>query len=662
MRFIIVITGLFVLLSSSVSLFGAENSKKIRIGLPKEQPPFAFYDKNLKATRGFSVDLAVMLGKVLGAKVILLGYYESELIDALKKGRIDVIGGFFQKPDPDGNIQLIDTGIRVDRHIFAHESCLTVTCLKDLASHRVVQNMTPIPKQPGVSLSAIRSIESKSVVEALRILDMGKADVYISNNSLTTLYQIQKLGLENIKQVGMPFETVSLSLAVLKDRPELLSDLSLGLGKILESQYYVSLKKKWFGQEIKSGIWDRYIRYILMVLAGLALFLLIFAFWNILLKRRVTRVTGDLVMSEQRYRELIESSPDIIHIISDDGRVQMTNKNARNLLESHELDSTEFNFVDLFIPEQREEVQRFINDLFKKGTGESELVFMDDKGGKVPVEIAATTFQCPQHADLMASCFSRDIRERKSLEEELIRSERLAIMGQMSAGIAHEINNPLGIISGYAQDLLAEGIEGNRHRESLDTIVKNCERANHIISDLLSFSRQTPPVMEPIELMSVLEASLLLIKSEIKKRKISIQTEFPTTPVIINGDENQLIQVFINLLTNAAQAVEENGTIRIGYNIPASHHQKVTIDIEDNGSGIKAAAIEKLFDPFYSTKETGFGLGLFVSNIIIRRHEGTVLAESKEGHGTIIHVTLPLSSELNIVNQRESYGLQNTRC
>jgi len=643
---------ILILLAAAPGL--AIQKKTIRVGLPVDSPPFSFFDRKLKNTRGFCVDLAQMMGRAAGVKIALYGFDELEMINALKTGKIDIVGCTFRKPLPESDFQLIDTGVRIDRHLFTNKACLTITCLKDLPTHRVVYSGRDVIQHPEFHADSVFLIEAASTQAALELLDGGGADVYLSPNSLTTMYQIQRLGFTNIKQVGLPFETVPLSLAVLKDRVDLLSEVSLTLGKIQENDYFQSLKNKWFGRDIEVSRWEAYIKYILASAAGLALFVLLFAAWNVALKRKVNRVTENLVLSEQKYRELIESSPDMIHIISADGRILMTNRRAKELFENERHPETEKKLSELVVADQQADMSYFIASLFENGYGENEFTFLDAQGARLPVEMVATTLRETGSEGRGAACFSRDLRVRKSLEEELIRSERLAIMGQMSASIAHEINNPLGIISSYAQDLLGGGLDEETRVESLNVIANNAERAGRIVSGLLSFSRHAEPVRAPVDIADLLEASLMFVKLEIKHKKVAVQKQYAKEPVIIYGDENQLVQVFVNLLINAIQAVAEKGRITIGYERPKPDERSAAIVIQDNGAGIKTSDLEKLFQPFYSTKETGFGLGLFISSMIVERHKGRIEAESKEGEGTVMRVFLPLSIDNTPIIKRET--------
>jgi PAS domain S-box-containing protein len=498
-------------------------------------------------------------------------------------------------------------------------------------------------------------LEAGSQEEALRILDAGGAHVYISPGNLSTLYLIQKNGFQNIKEVGMPVDTSPLYFAVRKDRADLLSDLSIALGKIVEGESYQMIRKKWLGRGVEINVWSRYIQYILIALASLAAVLLVFATWNFMLKRKVQKITKELTHSEQRYRELIESSPEMIQIIYGDGSLMLTNNLALKLLKYNETDMVGRKLMDFVGAEQKKNMQDFIASLFQTGYGEKEFTFRAGDGTQIPVEMIATTISGASQPHVLASCFSRDIRTRKRLEEGLIRSERLAIMGQVSAGLAHEINNPLSIVLGHAQDMLSQPAEGENLRQGLDIIVKNTLRAGRIVNDLLSFTRQGLPQKTRMNLIDLIEESLLFVHSKLKAKKISVKKELPSDEVSVYGDQSQLMQVLVNLLLNATQALKEEGLVRIRLSIQNSGPKReALIEIEDNGPGIEASEIKKIFDPFYTTKETGFGLGLFISSTIVERHHGSIWAETKQGSGTTMKVTLPvLSSDAELLRQED---------
>jgi PAS domain S-box-containing protein len=639
----------------SLAVCQAADDRKIEVGIPGSFPPFAFWDPGLKVYRGFCVDLARMAGQLMKSEVKFQAHEDASLIQALMNGQIDVVGCTLVKPIPESDYKLIDTGIQVERNLFVHKSCLTVTCMKDTPGHRLVIEKERFADNresllPGISIQEVGSQE-----EALRILDAGVADVYISPGTLSTLYLIQKNGFQNIKEVGMPVEISPLYFAVRKDRVDLLSDLSVALGKIVEGESFQLIRKKWLGRGIEVNVWIQYIQYIFIALTGLAAVLLVFATWNFMLKRKVQKITKELTHSEQRYRELIESSPEMIQIIYGDGSLMLTNHPTLKHLGYKETDMVGKKLTDFVVPEQKEEMQGFITSLFQNGYGEREITFRAGDATQIPVEMIATTISGTSQRHVLASCFSRDIRARKRLEEGLIRSERLAVLGQVSAGLAHEINNPLSIVLGHAQDMLGQPAEGESLRQGLDIIVKNTLRAGRIVNDLLSFTRQGPPLKARVNLIDLIEDSLLFVHSKLKAKKISIKKELPSVEVSIYGDESQLMQVLVNLLLNSIQALREDGVIDIRVSIQNSGPKReALLEVEDNGPGIEPSEIKKIFDPFYTTKEAGFGLGLFISSTIVERHHGSIWAESEQGRGTTMKVVLPvLSSESESSRQGE---------
>ncbi|MBA4394316.1 MAG: hypothetical protein C0407_12265, partial [Desulfobacca sp.] len=633
------VTLLLLLVPSSNA---TDEKSTIHIGVPRSMPPFAFIDNNLRAYRGFCIDLAVMAGRIMKTDVKFHSYANDDLMDALISGQIDVIACTLLKAEIESPFKLINTGIKVDRNLFVNNSSVTVTCLKDTPGHPVVvendrrwEVQTTIP-------AGVPIIETTSSEKALDILNQGLGQVYLSPSTPTTLYLIQKNGLQNIKLIGMPIETVALSFAVRKDRLNLFTDLSMTLEKIEESQNFQQIKKKWLGSGIGVNVWTKYIKYVLLILACLAAGLLVFAGWNFTLKRRVQQMTRELSFSEQKYRELIESSSEMIQIISEDGKLKLTNKITIELLAQNKEDLIGKNMADLVVPEQKTAMKDFISSLFERGYGEEEFIFQSQDETQIPVEMIATTISDSGHSKGLASCFSRDIRFRKRLEEELIRSDRLAILGQISAGLAHEINNPLGIILANAQELLNEPLDEASRRQGLKTIEKNTERAGSIVNDLLTFTRQGPLVKVPVNFSDVIEESFIFVHSKIKAKRISTRKELPSEGTMVYGDEKQLVQLVVNLLLNSIQVLHINGAITIRIT-PRNTDQReeVLLEIEDNGPGINPLDLKRIFDPFYTTKETGFGLGLFISSTIVERHSGSIWAESPEGGGTTMRVLLP---------------------
>jgi PAS domain S-box-containing protein len=640
---ILVAVIVFVLLNPAV----VTAKRAIKVGVPESLPPFSFINAKDGGLRGFSVDLALLLAGNMGAKINLFSMDDLLLKKALNDGRIDVISCVAAGDGGKEDFNLLETGITVERKFFVNKSCLTVTCDKDLPGHKVTLVKGIDYTNLFTHSDDITFIEASSRQEALEMVDSGKAQVYISTCSLSTLYLIQKNGFKSIKEVGVPIESVPLALAVRSKDAELLTELSVAFGKILENKSYDLLYRKWLGHGVRFSAWEKYIKVIFLVLVLIASGLLILIFWNRLLKRRVQKVTNDLQRSEQKYRDLIESSPEMIHLVSSDCKVKLANKNALERLGYSEGEMLSVDLSRLVAPQNRAAICFFMKSVFKKGFGNKEFVFKAKNGTCIDVEMIATTVNGLDKAEDLACCFSRDITQRKRLEEELIQSERLAIMGQTAAGIAHEINNPLGIILANTEDLINTARVTEDVRVTLDSIERNAIRAGEIIEDLLSFTRPNPPEKVPIDLVELIDASLVFLKQKLRQKRINVEKCFTEEKIVFQGDENKIQQLLINLILNSIKAVPEEGSIKIRVMLDRDSETKwIRLEIEDTGVGIPADDLPKIFDPFFTARKTkGFGLGLFICKRIVEKHGGTIRVQSSTGSGTLMTVELPVQSD-----------------
>lgn len=250
---------------------------------------------------------------------------------------------------------------------------------------------------------------------------------------------------------------------------------------------------------------------------------------------------------------------------------------------------------------------------------------------------------------------ARDITEQRHVEQQLVQSERLAAMGQMIAGVAHELNNPLTAILGVTE-LVREGVEEPGMRRQLDLAHRQARRAAHIVQSLLTFSRPPSPRRVPLQLNDTLQRTLQLHEYSLRTNNIVLDFEQRADLPLVMGDMNQLMQVFLNLITNAEQAileVRDHGTIKVRIE-PAGEF--VRILVQDDGVGISRDIISKIFDPFFTTKRPGrgTGLGLSISMAIIREHGGDIAAEPLPTGGSLFVISLPVSRPSQILFDKET--------
>lgn len=244
----------------------------------------------------------------------------------------------------------------------------------------------------------------------------------------------------------------------------------------------------------------------------------------------------------------------------------------------------------------------------------------------------------------------RDITELKNLRQQLLQSEKLAIMGQLAAGVAHEINNPINGIINYIHLLLKKleenNIEPETWKKNLKLVERETIRIGRLVKNLLNFSRKTDPDLRPILLKQLIEESLLILEDQFLIKNINLKKKYNNNIPEILGDFNQLQQVVLNLILNAIQAVDKQGTIKIILSTEGAKGNEcfVNLGISDNGVGIPNEDLGKLFDPFYTTKtgdKGGIGLGLSIAKQIIRAHHGRISIRSQVGEGTNVSIRLP---------------------
>jgi two-component system NtrC family sensor kinase len=238
-------------------------------------------------------------------------------------------------------------------------------------------------------------------------------------------------------------------------------------------------------------------------------------------------------------------------------------------------------------------------------------------------------------------------KELREAQAHLIQTEKLASLGKLAAGVAHEINNPLGGILIYSHLLLEDTDRDSPYYQNLEKIVKETTRCKDIVKGLLEFARPKEPEATSTNINELLDKSLSLIESQSLFQNIRVEKQYaPDLPLIV-ADSSQLQQVFMNIILNAADAIQGGGELKLRTSLGADGRY-ISIDFSDTGPGIKQEDKKKIFDPFFTTKEVGqgTGLGLAISYSIIRKHQGTIEVQSAPGKGATFSVRLPVSGEI----------------
>jgi two-component system sensor histidine kinase HydH len=263
-------------------------------------------------------------------------------------------------------------------------------------------------------------------------------------------------------------------------------------------------------------------------------------------------------------------------------------------------------------------------------------------GSAIPLSINSKSLIDESGETIGAIIIFRDLREIQILEKKVERTQRLASMGRMAAGIAREIRNPLSSIKGFAQYFRNKFDKGSDDWKYADVIVSEVDRLNRVIQDLLNFAKPLNPKLQKIEIEKTVTHSLKLVEEDLNKKRINVSVKNENISGYLLGDEDQLVQMFLNLFINAVEATEYGGKITIDVEQKEKHFQ---IKITDNGKGIDEGDIQKIFDPFFTMKKSGTGLGLAIVHRITEIHNGEISVTSKPKVGTTFIIKLPVRIE-----------------
>jgi len=622
----------------------AAAQKHLRIGVPMGFPPFSYQDEGQSEVRGYSVDVLNILSAELSTEPRYLVGRNEDLLQALQDGDLDLVVGIALTESQRRDFSTLEILIYVKRYLFVH--------YPDKITDRTPQNAIRsviIRDQPYVTSilgdNGSDFIQARSVKEALMILNSGQAREFVDYSDQMATYLIGKFGLQNVRQAGVRMGSFPFTMIIAKDNEPLNSGLSKALGQAIKSGQLDRVREKWLGKSYASYLWQRFAPLVVLIAGTVAALGLLLVLWHIALTRKVAQVTNRLRVSEERHRQLIESSPDMVLLINKTGLIRLANQSAVDKLQIPRDQLLASNLKTLVLPRDKVKFEHFLNTLFSQQIASLETKLTNYNGRRIHVEFVAARLRRSSEEERLACCFARDLTKRKLMERELIASERLATIGKIAAGVAHEVNNPIGIILAHAEDLISGELDDEESRESLTAIRRNALRAGNITRALLDQASSGVSNRTDVDISALLEECLHFLKPRLKK--ISLIRHLKAEQYWTQGDWNQLQQVFINLFLNAIESMSGAGIIRVSVDhVDRNGTGWHRIRIEDSGKGIPADQRRRIFDPFYTEgKSQGVGLGLFVVAKIVGSHGGRVFADDSELGGGTINVELPVNVE-----------------
>ena len=355
-------------------------------------------------------------------------------------------------------------------------------------------------------------------------------------------------------------------------------------------------------------------------------------------------LVDSLRQTEWRFRTLFRAAPDAVLTVLQSGRIREANDAMREITGFDSFQVIGRALVDLVAEGDREKLSQALDAAFAGMPTRLEVsVPRPEAGTRRVVELAMR--RLPEADPPSVLLVGRDMTTEREMRVRLMESDRLAAVGELVAGVAHEVNNPLSSISAFAQLLLRDGGFTEAQRESIEVIKSETMRASQVVKDLLAFARRSEPQREPVDLNAVVTRTLRMRGYQFTENQVQPELVLAADLPSVIGDARQLQQVCLNLVTNAVQAMaaREGGSLVV---TTRTEEAQVVLEIRDTGTGIPDHARAHIFEPFFTTKKEGegTGLGLSVSYGIVAAHGGRIEVVATSPEGTTFRVTLPAAA------------------
>ena len=375
---------------------------------------------------------------------------------------------------------------------------------------------------------------------------------------------------------------------------------------------------------------------------------------NLHLEEMIESRTQDLALSEEKFRNFFHNSKDMVFFCDDTGIILDMNEAGLKMLDYTKDTQPDLSLKHLFANQSGLENfnatlsnQEFVDDF--------EVEFIKQDGTIICALLSATALYDDTRRFRGCEGIAKDLTRLKTMTAQMISTEKMASVGQMAAGVAHEINTPLGIILGYSQLMKEDFPEDSEEYENLVVVERQSQACRKIVADLLKFSRQSGSSLREVNINEILTDVLAITEHNLHLDHIETERCFGDDLPVITGDEEKLRQVFVNLINNAQHAMEDEGGVLTVRTTFSREKRMITASIIDTGTGIEQANKNRIFDPFFTTKSVGkgTGLGLSVSYGIIVDHKGTITVESPVMYknscqltpGTAMHINLPVPEQ-----------------
>lgn len=625
--------------------FHHSEEKVLRVAGDAFLPPFSYVNDDGEFT-GFSVALmhAVAEASGLNLEFVPMNLYKAE--EALIAGDIDAIIGLKYTAEREDAFDFSESYYIASDGIVVPKRKEDVNIVTDLKYNVVAiqDDDSTFDLLQNVRRAQLNIAQNER--DALRLLMMGRADAYVGSRR-TAMYYLDKWKQDHAyKVLESPVQPAEFAVAVQNGDSELLDQINQGLLTVRANGTYEQLFYEWFNN---STVLMTRLKYLVYVLAAavivIGIVLVIGFIWNKRLKKEVLKQTKTIreankdlqekrqdIADQNAFKEqILNSTPSGIVTLDQSFKVTSMNHEARRLFGETEMGRVHPLIKKLF------DTNSALKDVYQ---GETALQYADDEY-VIHYHIRPIYDAEGQHTGYLLTFENRT--EEKKLQQKLAVQEKMHALGQLSAGIAHEMRNPLTSVKTFVELLPQKYDQPDFRKEIVQHVPAEIDRLNQTIEDLLDYSRPKAPKKQLFSAKPWLDSILALFRPTLRQERIDLHVDVQEN-LSIYADEQQIKQVIVNMILNAIDALKHSHEKQLTVQM-FQEENWTKINITDSGTGMNKKQIDKIYEPFFTTKDDGVGLGLTISFQFVRENGGDVFIDSTPGIGTTFVVSLPAGDE-----------------
>lgn len=629
----------------SILLFGVKitsahaDNVTIRVAGDNNYPPYEYMSEN-GVFEGFNVDIMNAISRETGLDLEIVPMDWEDAINALENGQVDVVQGMTITDYRDIVFDFTEPIVVNSQSIFVRTETSFISDVDDFNGLKVAYQSGDVNFESLNEIDNIELLPMSNQPEAMNALLEGRVDAFVGNR-LTGLYIIQKERLsDRIKLVGTPMRETKYAIAVSEGNQALLKKLNNGLQIIRENGTYNRIANKWFGEVFQDQ--SKYINQLLLVLGivfGISMVGIALVVWlNQKLQKEVDKRTEELrinqLLLERNNRQkdnILESITSGIIVIDNQEKIVQYNTAARKILKEPLKQGQDWQILkaasSLKISGYKEALEG--------KTFTDTVMFTHNTGDKVHVQYGFIPIKGPEGSEGVILLLN-DFTNEKGLMDLLSQNDKLNSLSRLSAGIAHELKNPLNSIDAYVKKLPEKWDDAEFKDYFLSVVPDEIKRLNVLLMNILDYTKTSSSEPDYIELDDMFEEIERLFKQKVVEKRVTLLSD--AGGLICYADPNHVKQVIINMVMNSYEAIEERGQISL---VASPEKDKVVIKVSDTGEGIPKSSIAKVFEPFYTSKSDGTGIGLAISRQLIVDNSGEIAIDSEEGKGTVVTIKLP---------------------